>query len=90
MKLNLYNKNDVAVLELVGKVMAGKSVVLLDEKLYSLLGRGRKKVVIDLVRLPGFHPVPSPHCLITISSSKRLAAVLNWPISLTRSRRLLP
>jgi anti-sigma B factor antagonist len=48
MKLNLYNKNDAVVLELVGKVMAGKSVVLLDEKLYSLLGRGKKKVVIDL------------------------------------------
>jgi anti-sigma B factor antagonist len=48
MKLNFYNKDDVVVLELVGKIMAGKSVVLLDEKLYSLLGRGKKKVVIDL------------------------------------------
>lgn len=48
MKLNLYNKGDVVVLELMGKIMAGKSVVLLDEKLYSLLGRDKTKVVIDL------------------------------------------
>jgi len=48
MKLNLYKREDVAVLEPVGKIMAGKDVAQLDEKLYALLGKGHKKVIIDL------------------------------------------
>ncbi len=48
MKINSYTKDDVVVLEPVGKLMGGPDVGELDEKLYALLGRGQKKVIIDL------------------------------------------
>ena len=48
MKLNLYKREDIAVLEPVGKIMAGRDVAQLDEKLYALLGKDQKKVIIDL------------------------------------------
>lgn len=48
MKLNLYKREDITVLEPVGKIMAGRDVAQLDEKLYALLGKDQKKVVIDL------------------------------------------
>lgn len=48
MKINLYTREDVVILEPVGKIMAGKNVAQLDEKLYALLGKGQKKVIIDL------------------------------------------
>ena len=48
MKINSYAKEDVTVLEPVGKLMGGPDVGELDEKLYALLGRGQKKVIIDL------------------------------------------
>lgn len=48
MKLRLYTKEDIVVLEPVGKIMSGEDVDQLDDKLYALLGKGRKKVIIDL------------------------------------------
>ncbi|MDH4223579.1 MAG: STAS domain-containing protein [candidate division Zixibacteria bacterium] len=48
MKINLYEIDKVAVLEPAGKIMGGEGVILLEEKLFSLLGRGEKKVVVDL------------------------------------------
>jgi len=50
MKINSYTKEDIIVLEPVGKLMGGPDVGELDEKLYALLGRGQKKVIIDLGR----------------------------------------
>jgi len=48
MKVNTYTKEDVIVVEPRGKLMGGPDVGELDEKLYSLLGKQEKKVVIDL------------------------------------------
>jgi len=48
MKINSYTKEDVVVLEPVGKLMGGPDVGELDEKLYALLGKERKKAIIDL------------------------------------------
>lgn len=48
MKINSYTKDDVVVLEPVGKLMGGEDVGELDEKLYALLGKRKKKVVLDL------------------------------------------
>jgi len=48
MRFNCYAKKEVVVLEPVGKLLPGPDVDQLDEKLYALLGREKKKVVIDL------------------------------------------
>jgi len=48
MKINSYTKDDVVVLEPAGKLMGGPDVGELDEKLYALLGRKQKKVILDL------------------------------------------
>lgn len=48
MKIRLYSRDDVAVLEPSGQLMGGQDVGELDEKLYALLGKQQKKVVIDL------------------------------------------
>ncbi len=48
MKIKLTEKEGVAILAPVEKLMGGPDTGELDEKLYALLGRGAKKVVIDL------------------------------------------
>lgn len=48
MKVNTYTKDDVTIVEPRGKLMGGPDVGELDEKLYSLLGKQEKRVIIDL------------------------------------------
>lgn len=48
MKVKTYSKDGVEVLEPKGKFLGGADTGELDEKLYSLLGKGVKAVVIDL------------------------------------------
>ena len=48
MKFNHYEKDGVDVIEIKGKIMGGDDFLELDDKLYSMIGRGRNKVVIDL------------------------------------------
>lgn len=48
MKFNHYEKGDVDVIEIKGKIMGGDDFAPLDDKLFALIGRGRKKAVIDL------------------------------------------
>ena len=52
MKINSYIKDDVVVLQPVDKLMGGRDLGELDEKLYALFGKGQKKVVIDLGKTP--------------------------------------
>lgn len=52
MEINSYIKDDVVVLEPVGKIMGGHDAGELDDKLYTQLGKGQKKVVIDLGKTP--------------------------------------
>ena len=48
MKVKSSEKDGVSILAPVGEMMGGPDTGELDEKLYALLGRGVKKVVIDL------------------------------------------
>jgi len=48
MKFNHCEKDGIDVIEIKGKIMGGDDFAPLDDKLYSLLGRGRKKAIIDL------------------------------------------
>jgi len=48
MKVKTWEKDGVSILEPHGKLMGGPDTGELDEKLYALLGRGAKKVIIDL------------------------------------------
>jgi anti-anti-sigma factor len=48
MKIKTYAKDGVEVIEPSGKFLGGADTGELDEKLYALLGRGSKQVVIDL------------------------------------------
>jgi anti-sigma B factor antagonist len=48
MKVKGYEKDGVEIIEPNGKFLGGADTGELDEKLYALLGRGAKKVVIDL------------------------------------------
>ena len=48
MKINSYVKRDVVILEPVGKLLPGSAVGKLDDKLYSLIGKKRNRVIIDL------------------------------------------
>lgn len=48
MKINSYTKDEVVILEPQGKIMPGPDVGALDEKLFALLGKRQKKVIIDL------------------------------------------
>lgn len=48
MKVKEYVKDGITILEPKGKMMGGSDTGELDEKLYSLLGKGSKNVVIDL------------------------------------------
>jgi anti-sigma B factor antagonist len=50
MKFKHYEKDGVDVIEIKGKIMGGDDFTELDDKLYSLIGRGRVKAVIDLSR----------------------------------------
>lgn len=52
MKINSYTKGDVVVLEPAGKISPGPDIGELDEKLYSLLGKGQKKVIINFEKTP--------------------------------------
>ncbi len=48
MKVKEYEKDGITVLEPRGKMMGGSDTGEIDEKLYTLLGKGSKDVVIDL------------------------------------------
>ncbi len=48
MKLKTWEKDGIAILEPKGKMMGGSDTGELDEKLYALLGKGSKKVILDL------------------------------------------
>ncbi|HEX9750556.1 MAG TPA: STAS domain-containing protein [candidate division Zixibacteria bacterium] len=48
MKVKSYQQNGVEIVEPHGKFLGGPDTGELDEKLYSLLGRQCKKVIIDL------------------------------------------
>jgi len=48
MKVKAIEKDGIAILEPKGKLMGGTDTGELDEKLYALLGKGTKKVIIDL------------------------------------------
>ena len=48
MKVKSWEKDGIAVLQPKGKLMGGSDTGELDEKLYALLGQGRKQVVLDL------------------------------------------
>ena len=48
MKFKHFEKDGVDVIEIKGKIMGGDDFIELDDKLYSLIGRGRVKAVIDL------------------------------------------
>lgn len=50
MKINSYTKDDLVVLEPVGKFSPEHGVEELNEKLNALLGNGQKRVVVDLGR----------------------------------------
>lgn len=52
MKINSYTKDDVAILEPVGRLLGGADVGELDEKLHALSEKGQKKVILDLGRTP--------------------------------------
>ncbi|UCB51546.1 MAG: STAS domain-containing protein [Candidatus Zixiibacteriota bacterium] len=52
MKINAYTRDDVAILEPVGKLLGGADVGELDEKLYRLQETGQKKVIVDLGKTP--------------------------------------
>jgi len=52
MKINSYTKDDIVILEPMDKIMGGPDVGDLDRELYSLLGKGHKKVVIDFSKTP--------------------------------------
>jgi anti-sigma B factor antagonist len=48
MKINSYEKDGIQIIEVKGQMMGGPDTGALDEKLYSIIGRGNKKAVIDL------------------------------------------
>jgi len=48
MKIKSYTKDDVVILEPKGKLMGGPDIGELDEKLYALLGKKQRKVIVDL------------------------------------------
>jgi len=48
MKVKAIEKDGIAILEPKGKLMGGTDTGELDEKLYALLGKGTKKVIVDL------------------------------------------
>ncbi len=48
MKVKSYTKDGIEVIEPKGKFLGGTDTGELDEKLYALLGKGNKEVVIDL------------------------------------------
>ncbi len=50
MKFKHYEQGDVDVIEVQGKIMGGDDFAPLDEKLYSILGRGRRKAIINLAK----------------------------------------
>jgi anti-anti-sigma factor len=52
MRINSYTRDDVAILEPIGKLMGGADVGELDEALHALLEKGQKKVTIDLGKTP--------------------------------------
>lgn len=50
MKVNVSERDGVQVIAVSGKLMGGPDTGELDEKLYSLLGKGSKKAVVDLAQ----------------------------------------
>ncbi len=48
MKVNVSEKSGAAIITIQGKMMGGPDTGELDEKLYSLLGKGTKVAVVDL------------------------------------------
>ena len=48
MKLNEYEKENIVVLELSGKIMGGPDASLLNDKLHELVEAGKNKVIVDL------------------------------------------
>lgn len=48
MKVRLYEQNGIQIVEARGKFLGGSETDELDERLYALLGRKEKKVVLDL------------------------------------------
>ena len=68
MKIKSYTKDDVVVLEPLGKLMGGRDLGELDEKLYTLFGKGEKKVVIDLGKTPWIYS--SSLCILLHHSLK--------------------
>lgn len=48
MKLTEFNRGDIVILELSGKIMGGPDASLLNDKLHELVEAGTVKVVVDL------------------------------------------
>jgi anti-sigma B factor antagonist len=48
MKVSVDQKDDIQVVSVSGKMMGGPDTGELDEKLYSILGKGHKQAVINL------------------------------------------
>jgi len=48
MKVSSYEKDGVWVVEIKGQLMGGPDTGELDDKLYSIIGQGCKKAVVDL------------------------------------------
>ncbi len=48
MKFEHYEKDGVEVIEVKGKIMGGDDFAPLDDKLFSLIGRGKTKAILDL------------------------------------------
>jgi len=51
MKLSDHEKDGIVILEPKGKIMGGPDASLLHDKLYEFIGKGKKKVVIDLSKV---------------------------------------
>jgi len=54
MKIKSYTQDDIVVLVPEGRIMPGKDVGELDERFYSLLRNGQKKVIMDLKSISWF------------------------------------
>jgi len=56
MKIKSYIKDGMVVLEPEGELLPRQNVDRLDEKLYALLGKGQKRVLVDLGRINRLDP----------------------------------
>lgn len=76
MKFEVYEKDDVTVVKLIGRITLGEGDIKLREKLLEELNKNKKKIVLDLGEVPFMDSAGLGELVAAYTSAKRCGATV--------------